>query len=232
MASDTISSAAERNWFVTQRWQEYDAEGRSNLLRILGVGLFYIVHLWSYAGSRGWLPLPGILQLAGQAEIDQRFHIAVTLLAVAWSMLALGILLCLQQQVFPRWLPYLSTSFDVVLLTAMICLGAAARSPLVVGYFLILILATLRMNLWLVRFTAAACGLAYLCVLGCSKWPATFGLEQFGRTATDFHVPRYQQAITLLAFLLASVTLGQIVRRVRSLVEDAFESSEHAEADT
>jgi hypothetical protein len=220
MASDTLSSAAERNWFIAQRWQEYDAEGRANLLRIVAVGLFYIVHLWSYVGSRGWLPLPGVLQLAGQGEIDQRFHVAVTLLAVAWSMLALGILLCLQQQVFPRWLPYLSTSFDVVLLTAMICLGAAARSPLVVGYFLIMILATLRINLGLIRFSTGACALAYLCVLGCAKWPATFGLDEFGRTAVAIHVPRYQQVITLFAILLAGVTLGQIVRRVRLVAED------------
>ena len=220
MASGTFSSAADQNWYIAQRRQEYDAEGRANLLRIIAVGSFYIVHLWSYAGSRGWLPLPGILQLAGKGEIDQRFHIAVTLLAVAWSMLALGILLCLQQRVFPPWLPYLSTSFDIVLLTLIICLGSAARSPLVVGYFLILVLATLRMNLWLVRYTTVGCVLAYFCVLGCAKWPATFGLEQFGNAAVDLRVPRYFQVITLLAILLAGVMLGQIVRRVRLLAED------------
>ena len=171
--SSTFSAEADRNWFITQRWQAYDAESRANLLRIIAIGLFYLVHLWSYFGSQGRLPNYGFLQIAESGEIIQKFHLLITLIAVAWAMLALGILLALQNRIFPRWLPYLSTGSDIVLLTSMVCLGGMARSPLIVAYFLVLILATLRLSLPLVWFATAGCGLAYFFVLGCANGPHT-----------------------------------------------------------
>src|SRR5262245_42221733 len=143
MASDLASSSIpDRSWFIAQRWQAYDAEIRANLLRIIAIGTFYIVHLWSYFSSQGRLPQFGFLQIADAGEISKHFHVVVTLLAAAWAMLALGILLSLQQRIFPRWLPYFSTGCDVVILTSIICVADGPRSALVVGYFLILVLAT------------------------------------------------------------------------------------------
>src|SRR6185503_11211712 len=129
-------------------------------------GAFYLVHLWSYFSSQGRVPNFGFFQLADAGEISKQFHILITLLAVAWAMLALGILLALQQRIFPLWLPYFTTACDIVLLTSIICIGSMARSPLIVGYFLVIILATLRLNLPLIWFATGGCGLAYLCVLG------------------------------------------------------------------
>lgn len=213
-------SVSERNWFIAQRWRAYDAEARANLLRIIAIGAFYLVHLWSYFSAQGRLPDFGFLQVADAGAIDQRFHVLVTLLAVAWAMLALGILLALQQRIFPPWLPYFSTGCDVVLLTSIICLGSVARSPLVVGYFLILVLATLRLSLPLIWFATAGCALAYLCVLGCAKWPSTFGVDSLTPAGVEIRVPRYHQVIVMLAIILAGVMLGQIVRRVRSLADE------------
>jgi hypothetical protein len=221
MAAAPAIGSAEQNWFIAQRWQAYEAEGRANLLRIAAIGAFYIVHLWSYFSSQGQLPNFGFLQLADAGEVGKQFHVLVTLLATAWAMLALGILLALQQRIFPRWLPYFSTGCDVVMLTSIVSIASGPRSPLVAGYFLILILATLRMSLPLVRFTTAACALGYVCVLGCAKWPATFGLDKLGGVADSPHVPRYHQLIVLLAIGTAGVMLGQIVRRVRRLAEDS-----------
>ena len=229
MAAGIPSSAvgsSEQSWFIAQRWQAYEAEGRANLLRIAAIGAFYIVHLWSYFSSQGRLPWLGVLQLAEAGEVGQQFHLLVTLLAAAWAMLALGILLALQQRIFPRWLPYFSTGCDVVMLTSILCVSSGARSPLVAGYFLILILSALRMSLPLVRFTTAACALGYVCVLGCAKWPATFGLDKIGDLAGELHVPRYHQVIMLLAIGTAGVMLGQIVRHVRRLAEDYANSSQ------
>lgn len=215
------STSTERDWYIAQRWQAYEAESRANLLRIIAIGAFYLVHLWSYFGSQGWLPNYGILQLADSGEIGKRFHLLVTLLAVAWAMLAMGILLALQQRIFPRWLPYFSTACDIVLLTSIVCLGGMARSPLIVGYFLVLILATLRLSLPLIWFATAACGLAYLCVQGCAKWPEQLGFTKLlGASAADLRVPRYQQLIVLVAIVMAGVMLGQVVRRVRQLMID------------
>jgi hypothetical protein len=101
------------------------------------------VHLWT-CFTVGRLPQVGFLQMADAGEISKQFHVVVTLLAAAWAMLALGILLCLQQRIFPHWLPYFSTACDIVILTSIICVADGPRSVLVVGYLLILVLATLR----------------------------------------------------------------------------------------
>jgi hypothetical protein len=220
MAADLASPSVERNWFIAQRWQAYDAEARANLLRIVAIGAFYLVHLWSYFSSQGRLPQFGFLQIANAGEISKQFHVVVTLLAAAWAMLALGILLCLQQRVFPRWLPYFSTGCDIAILTGIICVADGPRSVLVIGYLLILVLATLRLSLPLVRFATVTCALAYLCILGCAKWPDTFGLEKLNPHLADLRVPRYQQFIMLLSIALAGLMLGQIVRRVRHLALD------------
>src|SRR5262249_2652726 len=151
-------------------------------------------------------------------------HTLITLLAVAWAMLALGILLALQQRIFPLWLPYFTTACDIVLLTSIICIGGMARSPLVVGYFLLIILATLQLHLPLIWFATAGCGVGYLCVLGCAKWPDRFGFTKLlGDAVNDYRVPRYHQVIVLVAIVMAGVMLGQIVRRVRHLAEDFAE---------
>ena len=44
--------ARDRKWYIVERWQEYKGEGRANLLRIIGIGSFYIVHLMNYHGLR------------------------------------------------------------------------------------------------------------------------------------------------------------------------------------
>lgn len=221
MATDISSDPARnRNWFIAQRWQAYNAESRANLLRITAIGAFYLVHLWSYFGAQGRLPSFSFLQLAEAGEISQPFHVLVTLLAAAWAMLALGTLLALQQHIFPRWLPYFSTACDIIVLSGIICIGSVARSPLITGYFLILVLAALRLSLPLIWFATAGCALGYLCVLGCAKWPATFGIDKISPGATDLRVPRYHQMIVMLAILLAGVMLGQVIRHVRRLADD------------
>jgi hypothetical protein len=209
MAADltAVQTDARRERFILERWQAYEAESRANLLRIIAIGAFYLVHLWSYFSAQGKLPNFGFFQLAAAGEISRQFHIEITLLTVAWAMLALGILLALQQRIFPLWMPYLSTACDIVLLTSVLCISTGARSPLVSGYFLILVMATLRLSLPLVRCATFCCAIGYLAVLGAAKWlPMSEELRAAQR------VPRYHQVIVLLAIVLAGVMLGQIVR--------------------
>jgi hypothetical protein len=131
-------------------------------------------------------------------------------------MLAMGIQLCLVQRIFPAWLPYFSTAADVVLLTSMITLGSGPRSPLVGCYFLILVLAALRLSLPLVRFTTVAAVAGYVFVLGAVRWaPAMSKLA-----ANELSVPRFHQLIVLATLLMAGVMLGQLVRRVRHAAGD------------
>ena len=208
-------SARDRPWYIAQRWQEYDAERRANLLRIVGIGSLYLVHLMHYHGLG-----IGALQLADEGSVRWQFHVQVTLLAVIWTMLALGMLLALQQRIFPRWLKLFSTAADLALLTAILLIADGPRSPLVVGYFLVIVLATLRLNLPLVRFATIGSMLGYITLLGCAKWPETFGRDLSGNGDVDLRVPRYEQLIVLVAFALTGIILGQVVRRVRNLAED------------
>jgi hypothetical protein len=134
----------------------------------------------------------------------------VTALALAWAFVALGVLICLTQHVFPASLKFLSTAADLVLLTIILMLADGPKSPLVVAYFLLIVLALLRFSLPLIWFTCGGSILCYMFLLGYAKWFAVH----------DIRVPRYQQAIFLLALVLTGIILGQVVRRVRRMASE------------
>ena len=128
----TLGQHRDRQWFIVGRWQEFEGEARANLLRIVGIGVFYLVELINYHGlNLGFFEMPKVEQ------IGPSFHQAVTALAVAWTMVALGVLLCLSQRIFPAALKFVSTGCDVVLLTGILVVADGPRSPLLVGYFLL-----------------------------------------------------------------------------------------------
>lgn len=204
-------------WYVTQRWQQYEGEARANLLRIIAVGTFYLIHLWNYFSSQGKLPDWGFLQLAAEGEVERRFHLMATSLALAWILLAAVVHLSLQDRVFPKWLPSVSSLCDVLFLTSILFISRGPQSPLIVGYFLVIALAALRFDLQLVRITTAAAMVGYLAVLGYAKWPATFGRD----VKLSVTVPRYEQLVVLAALALTGIIIGQVVRRMRNLLREA-----------
>ena len=67
------TSSNERRWFIVKRWQEYEGEGRANLLRTVSIGVFYIVELVHYYF---------FLDATGR-EASLRFHQGVTALALS-----------------------------------------------------------------------------------------------------------------------------------------------------
>ena len=192
----TTSPPAGRQWHIVSRWQEYEGEARANLLRIAGIGCFYAVELLDYHGLR-------IGSFEFKPIVDRTFHQLVTAVALAWALTGLVVLLLQKNRIFPAALKYCTTAADLGFLTWVLVLAAGPGSPLVVGYFLIIVLAALRFNLWLVRFTAAGAVAGYLFVLGVGKW--------FARPPQT--VPRHQQLIVIIALALTGVVLGQIVRR-------------------
>lgn len=212
----THASNPDRAWFIAQRWQQYDGELRANVLRIAAIGAFYLLHLWNYLGSQGKLPNWGLLQLSDAGSVDRRFHIMATLLALSWAMAAAAIHICLRNRIFPRWISVASTIVDLVMLTSVLAISNGPRSPVVVGYFLIIALAGLRFSLPLVRCATVGAALGYLCVLGVAKWPARFGRPG----DLDMRVPRYSEFVMLAALLLCGVFVGQIVRRTRTMAEE------------
>jgi hypothetical protein len=189
--AQTNPTSDDRQWFIVGRWQEFEGEGRANLLRIAGVGTFYGVELANY--------YTGV--------VDRPFHQAVTALALAWAMVGLGVLFCLGQHVFPASLKFVSTAADILLLTAILMLADGPKSPLVVGYLLLIVLATLRFSLRLIWFASIGSILSYIFLLGYARW----------FVERDLHVARYHQAIFQLALSLTGIVLGQVIRRVRKI---------------
>ena len=211
----SIDTAGDRQWYIAQRWQQYTGEARANLLRIGAVGVFYLLHLWNTWGSQGWLPKWGLLELGETGAVDRRFHLLATLLALSWILAAGVVHLCLRNRVFPRWISLASTAVDLVMLTSVLAISSGPRSPLVVGFFLIIALAGLRFSLPLVRLTTVGAIVGYVCIQGVAKWP-----ERFGRNAADdLRVPRYEQLVMLAALALCGVFVGQIVRQARHVAE-------------
>lgn len=193
------TSFHDRQWFIVGRWQEYEGEARANLLRIIAVGSFYLVQLIHFYGFAKADP--------AQLPFQQR----ATAVAVAWTMVALAILLCLRVKIFPAALKFGSTACDIALLTALASLGSGPSSPLVLGYFLIIAMAALRFSLALIWFATLASMLAYLGLIGLKdeKW---FDPQHV--------VPPVTQLVTLLSLALTGIVLGQVVRRVRLLATD------------
>jgi hypothetical protein len=199
----------DRQWFIVSRWQQYDGELRANLLRICGILTFYSIHLLNY---HRWFGLPGIEGASPQ------FDELVTSLAVAWVLTAVAVQLALARHVFPGAMKFVTTTADVWLLTLVIGVCDGPRSPLVVGYFLILASAALRFSLRLIWLSTIECLAGYLALVIYAERFAT----------RDKTVPRHSEMIFLAAILIIGVTLGAVVRRVRRL---AFEFADCRAAD-
>ena len=202
-------SPAERQWFVVSRWQEFEGEGRANLLRLIGITVFYLVELVNYHGIN-----LGIVEMPRE-DLSRAFHLAVTMLTIAWAMLCLSVLYCRTQRFFPFWLKYFSTCGDLLLLTTILALADGPRSPLLVVYFLIIALASLRFSLRLIWCATAGACIGYVFLLGYARWALIPDWH-----IPDRSVPRYHQVIFLSALVLTGVILGQVIRRVHGLAEE------------
>jgi hypothetical protein len=194
MAAAEIPRGSEREWYIVNRWLEFEGEARANLLRAVAVGAFYAVQLYQYY----------IVKQADPALLP--FHQQATALAVAWALLALGVTLCLRRQIFPAALKYVSTGCDIALLAALVWLAGGPNLAIVRAFFLVLALAALRFDLGLIWFTTLGCMAAYEALVGHAdkKW---FDAEHA--------VPPVDNLVMLVSLALMGVILGQVIRRSR-----------------
>jgi hypothetical protein len=199
-----VPGADDRPWYIVGRWQEYRGEARANLLRVAAVAAFYVIELINYYGvDLGFIQLPKFRDLA--------FHETVTAVAAAWVLLGLAVHLSLRMRLLPAALKYISTGLDVVLLTLILMVADGPKSPLIVGYFLIPAMATLRFQLRLVWFATIAVVLGYVWLLGWAIW-----IESM----RSVRVPRYHELIVVTALALSGIIQGQVIRRVRALAAE------------
>lgn len=204
-AADPMAPEAEdRDWYIVGRWQEYRGESRANAMRLAAVAAFYAIELVNAHGiDLGFIQLPKVS--------DAAFHRTVTAIAAAWVLLGAGVHVWLRSRLMPEALKYVATAVDVVLLTLLLMVADGPRSPLVVGYFLIPAMATLRFRLRLVWFATAASMLGYVCLLGWAVW-----IEP----ARNVRVPRYHELIFLTALAIGGIIQGQVIRRVKALAAE------------
>jgi len=214
-ASPTEPLSSDRSWFIVGRWQEYGGEERTNVLRIVSIGAFYGIELVNYH----------LLHTPDAAFTT--YHQKVTTLAVAWTMVALAVLLCLRRRIFPAALKYVSAGCDLVLLTALASVPHGGPdtsregpfSPLVSIYFLIIALAALRFSLGLVWFSTLGAMLGYLALVGLADMKESRWFD------ADHAVPPVVTLITLVALGMTGIVVGQVVRRVRGMAEEYAQRS-------
>jgi hypothetical protein len=108
-----------------------------------------------------------------------------------------------------------------VLLTSVLTLADGPRSPLVVVYFLLIVLAALRFNLRLIWFASGGAIAGYLFLLGFARWGSISGWDK-----PDMTVPRYHQVIFVLALAMTGIVLGQLIRRVRNVADEFAQRAE------
>lgn len=207
-------------WEAACRWQQYEAELRVNVVRIGAIGSFYIVHLVHHLAAASTIPILVALGLDAGTPLTNQAHIAITSIVLSWGIVGLWVHYLLRERVFPGWLMYASTMGDICFLTAILVLTTGPTSPLVVGYFLMIMMSGLRFDLRLVRWSTVTAILSYVFVLGCAKWP--IGLSKLNALPS---VPRYQQLMIVLALLLAGIIVGQGVRQAHHLARRSAPAS-------
>lgn len=204
MTDSTSLQNTPDTWEAVNRGLEFEGEERANLLRILAVGAFYGVQLVThYSAARD------SDALAPSAVSSPEFHVRVTFLAAVWILLALGLFLALRNRIFPPALKYVSTAADLLLLTSVLLVADGPRSPMVVGFFVIVALSALRFRQRLVWCaTLGAIGL-YLAI----------NVQATHFSTRAIAIPAYQQAFLIVGLLLEGVILGEVVRKVRRTSE-------------
>jgi hypothetical protein len=189
-------SPDDRSWYIVGRWQEFEGEGRANLLRVVSLVVFYAVEWYQFAAA------------GEDSAAAQAFHRQTTLIVAAWSIVALAVLVCLWRRIFPAIVKYLSTAGDLLLLTLLARAGLGPESPLVHVYFLILVLAALRFSVGLIWFATVGSMACY--------W-ALVGMHDDTWFDAEHATPVVEQLVTFVSLALTGIVLGQAVRRVKSM---------------
>jgi hypothetical protein len=191
-------------WEDARRLEAWAGEVRVNLLRLIGIILFYGRHLVEWALAPRDAPIRGT------------YHLAVTAIVLVWGAAVVTLHLRLHQPKVPPWLKYATTIWDAVLITALCAVAGGPKSPLVLLFFPLIATAPLRPSLRLVYAATLAAMLGYLFLLGHYVW-YRIGFEKYYATP-ELRIPRRQEAIMLLALLVCGLLAGQVVRQMQRLV--------------
>lgn len=191
--------------------ESWAGEVRVNLIRLVGLLIFYAHHLIQYHLIKDdpWRTV--------------EYHQAVTALAVAWGgMVALIHLVLSRQQGnqmlarYKPWMKYAITVMDLIFIYSLVGLHhEGARGPMVLTLFLVIAAAPLRLSLRLVYVAALGAMLTYMLLIGTGYF--MLGSERYYAVENIRRVPRPTQAIMILCLGGAGLFAGQVVRQARRL---------------
>jgi hypothetical protein len=196
---DRLTMSNDTRWADARRIEGFAGEVRVNLIRLAAIVVFYAHHLIN------------VFLIRDDPTLTGGYHVAVTVLVVAWACAVLALHYCLTRRWVPRGLKYVATAWDLLLITTVLLIGRDPRSTLTSLYFLVIAAAALRLSLalvWVATLGAMAC---YAYFLGYVK----FWLE----LPDAQRLPRAQQVVFLLALGAAGILAGQMVRQARRLVQ-------------
>src|SRR6266542_4019700 len=191
------------SWSDATRVEGWAGEIRVNLVRLLAIVIFYARHLIEYFMS------------APDAPIRGRYHLAVTILIVAWAFEAGLLHLWLSRRRYEAGIKYAAALWDAIMITALCAVAKDPRSPLVMIYFAFIATTPLRLSLKLIYFATAAAMLGYLVLLAYYAW-YVIGFQKYYATP-EVRVPRSHEVIVLLSMLVCGLLAGQVVRQARRI---------------
>lgn len=205
MQTSDQDHSRKETWYIAQRWQEFEAESRICLLRVLMVFLFYAAQLIHYSQ---W----------GNGDVDRMFHRQATGIAAAWLFVSMGIAIALNRGFFPSWLKYAATLADLVLLSVLASLGHGPSSPLVLIYFVVIAITSLRFDLPILWCSVVGSITGYMLLVGKAD---TSWFDASHAT------PPIQQAITVLSMIGCGIALDQVLRSVRRFTREVESRTEN-----
>jgi hypothetical protein len=200
MAGDAVPMQALSRALACQ------GEARANAMRLAGIAGFYAIELVDRFGVS-----VGPVQLAPVAGVDERFHLIITGIALAWCMVAVGVWFCLQRRVFFDAMKFVTTGIDLLLATLVLLAADGPGSPLGVLYPLAILVAALRFSLPLVWMATAGAVVGYLALVANAHW-----------WRPGLAVPHHHAFIVVVALVLTGVVCGQLLRTVRAALAGAL----------
>ena len=183
------SSAAAGALQAAFREEERVGEATVSTLRLWALAILYLNELVNYHALQAW---------------GWDFHARVSALAGAGACFAGGTWALLHFTTWSHsWFKYVTSTLDVVMVTALLLAGAGSASPSFVLYYVIIGTSNLRYSTALTVYTTGLCGAAYL------------ALHLWAGTDTPSPVA---VVIYVLGMVVTGLLSGYVVARLKVLV--------------
>ncbi|MBC7966311.1 MAG: hypothetical protein H7Z17_10355 [Fuerstia sp.] len=197
-ATETIDLRSQ----VSTTIEAWAGEVRVNLIRLAALAMFYGYHVLN------------AFVFSDDPTLRGRFHQTVSLVVFVWAAGAVLLHFVLVRRLMRPSLSLIVITWDIVMVTALLCVCENPRSMVATAYFLIVASASLRFALPPVYVSAVGSLAGYLVFLG----HARFVLE----VPDELRVPRTNQIVFGIALAVAGLLAGQSVRQARRIAARAL----------